>query len=312
MIYNINTTVYLLSTICDEIRLTLNHRTQQDSIADLIVKCVSDHKDQLGIQRFRVRESVRNWPRTFSVEFLFKTFDEFIEVEFSNLKTPNGFYQAKVTYPSIVISQPIRNNLDGVVYCCQSQRILFADFFTTYTPLSDEDKFLSPSELLDGTNIFVEKNKRHAFLSFYERLSEEDRNELGIANVNCLDRESTDIVTTKDYLQKRIESDNISLVVTNDRVAYSWLKEILQPFVTLIMADEPVPLLFKRQWVRRAISLMMSNIQFAPESNRELIERLNMLMKQYQISRSMMWEVCESFDGQYLNDQIKKHYALAR
>lgn len=298
MISKIDITAYFLVEICNEILSVINHRKETDNISDLVKECIANNKEQVNLEGFWLNEPAYCFPETFWVEFFFKNENDSFKVKFSNTGSANRLYHAIEVSPYIIVTKQLSLKLDGLMYCSPNHRILYVDYFTDWVPLCDEDKCLSVEELINECRTDFDNTKKEHFLSFYQKLSEGEMEELSIANIDFwnIDNKGGD---NYKYLLSRIRDMDINMVITSDIHAQMLLKSILPPITSFCLYNEPFPLLAKQQWVSRAVNQINDITSNEPYSLRitEIRKWMSMLMRQYQPTRSMIRESCKYLPG---------------
>ncbi len=245
-----------------------------------------------------MNEPANYFPETFEVEFYFKKENDSFNVVFSVTGSANRLYQAIQVRPYIIVTRQLPLKLDGLMYCSPNQRILYVDYFTDWVPLCAEDKCLSVEELINGCRTDFDNTKKERFLSFYQELPEGEMKELCIANIDFWDLENSDGDNYK-YLLSEIHDKDINMVITSDIHAQMLLKSSLPPITSFCLYNEPFPLLAKQQWVTRAVN-QINDITSNELYSQRLIEIrkwMTMLIKQYQLPRSMIRDACRYLPG---------------
>lgn len=297
MITKIDTTAYFLTEICEEILSLLARRIETDSIFEVVKECVISNKEQIGLDRYWID----GCSKKFWVEFLFRDERYSYRVCFSEMDSTNNLYHVTDVSPYIIVTRPLRLQFDGLMYCGTHHRILYVDYFTKWVPLDDEDMYLSVHELIEGNRNDIECKKKDSFISFYERLSEREKKELNIANIDFWKLDDIEGDNYK-YLMSRIYDEAISCVVTSDIHFPSKLKLILPPYISLIVCNDRVPPLSRQQWVYRAVAqirqMLTMEQQDSHNTAKEYWKWLSVMIKDYNIPKRMLREACSQLlDG---------------
>jgi len=283
-----------LTSICKEILDAINHRKTTDDIFELVVNCYAENKEQISLEGIWLDRNSSSFPNSFIIEFFFKNVDECFAVWFSQL---NSFYYARLDN-HIIITTPPSKSLEGPMYCSPHQRILYVDYFTTWLPLEKEDKLLTAQDIFNWQRKDIDVDAKEKFNYFYDRLSEGEKNELKIANIDFWDFDNKKGENCT-YILNRIQDETISSVVTSDYHALIQLKSLLPADVPLYYYEERVPLLTKRQWVFRAVSQIKMKLEYEQYNPRIISYRdwCNKLKGHYNIPNSLMREALINIVG---------------
>ena len=296
MISRIDITAYYLTEICEDILSTLAHRIETVNIYELVKECIISNKEQTGLNGFWIEDTINCRPMKFWVEFHFKDEVNSYRVSFSNMDSASGLYHVTDVSPYLIVTRPIRLKLDGLMYCSPCQRILYVDYFTEWVPLDDEDKNLSVHELIEGGRNDIDITKKDCFISFYERVSECEKQELRIANIDFWNLDDKEGDNYK-YLLNRIYDEVISCVVVSDTHYYEILKSILPSYISLILCKDFVPSLSRQQWLFRAVTQIKQLLtieQHTPKYRSKVYWRwLSVLIKYYNIPKCMLHVACD-------------------
>lgn len=304
MISKIDITIFLLERICGEILDVINGRKEIDDITDLVKNCIIINKEKVCLERYslyvdKAYEVGLEFRLDFSVKFFFRDFPDSLTVGFHE---ESGSYKAHLLNEHIIVTQPVSLFKNDIMYCSPFNKILYVDDFTKWIPIDDDDRRLSIDELQDGKRLDFDSEKKENFISFYNRVTGKEREDLLLANVGLHSGDDAESENYK-FLRGLISSEVISTVVTSDEESYAVLRNLLPADIVIYRYDERIRPLAKRQWFSCAIRKLIgldwhySGVDKCHwKAQAPMSDAFNKwvanLVKYHQIPYSMVYDVC--------------------
>lgn len=309
MIYKINIVASHVVAICEELLSSLTKDSLANGIRNTAINCLNDNKKAVGLESFYLYAEKR-WEDSFIVFLKFDNYDDCIKICFNLSNVDNYVFTASVIGPYRIISKPILQkptllNIDKFVYCNPCHNILYLDDVIEGEMFGDDLFFSFEEANLEHDS--VKSSKQETLLSFTDRLTDEEKKLMKIANLNrwdCFDKDSYNY----RELFRNIDKWKISCVVIRDLGFLKKLKPLLPIYCNCMAPNEILTPFTKKDWVRRIIlSLFLRDgiISLWQFENYNFSKELRLCMKQFERDFCISEDIIASVHQEIVHDIAK-------
>lgn len=308
MIFRTNIIAYNISLISNEIISVLNALRPTEDIGYAIRQCINNNKHLVGLDDYYINHSSKDWNISIDIDFYFNLFPERINIIFNNkgYYSEQFCYKAEITTPLLIISEPTPFTIDGLLYVSKYHHFLYLGQFTKKAPYAEVERVISISEIINGYRKGLLEQSKNNFITFFERISSDEKQNLKILNLNRDDSEypdSENLYYIKEYLDKY----DISCIVADNNEIITSIRKYLPEELIFYTHDMSIPLLKnKEMWLTRAVDKVQKYFSFVRDRS-ELPFCIFLLMREYHIPKRIMRDIClDIFDDRDVKE-IEKH-----
>ena len=311
MTYRINIIIQNIAILSEEIVTVSNNTAYSDDLVSILNNRLSEKKDLLGIVNYGFYTPKIDWCYSFVVSFGFKYLDEKYEIEFvnTNPKSHCPRYEAKLVNPTLLISsKPVCFPVEGIVCCEECHRMLYVNPF-----YFDHPNLIPLQDLFLMEGLYNDKRR---LANFMGKLSLLEKQQLRIANVSFLEEPSMEYDYNEYFsnlyegilwLTAIVDTYLISCIVVQDEETMEILNSVLSSSLHIIGYDDNIPMLTRKEWIRRAILLIIKEFVYVANRSKYLNDSIELFRKNYHCSKTIIMEICkdEMNDGDF--ESLRKH-----
>lgn len=254
---NINIIANNVVLLSEHIIETLKDVEKTSNFKNVISDCIIYHKDCAGIEKYYLYSPNNEWLKIFYLELTFHGRDNVIIVKFANTTySPEFKYKASLEKYIIIVNKPLYSYIDGIIYCGIEHNFLYIDQFSNREPV--RPKKIVINDLLYGKQDGYNRIECSDFISFYERLNNIEKNQIGVVDVDLYDMDDWDSRFV-DYVRRSIINGNISCLIKPNALTRTIIdKWGLSDKVIITGKHEKLSTLTKEQWLKKALSIIES------------------------------------------------------